>query len=146
MGVRAGLTEINPQEFEELIAGRSPDVSGGEYHSLDKAWGDIHEALRQVGPPLDKVLSGDRLHPDCHQTFEDFYRGSHDYYVGFASPELVREVADALARINPPEDVRREGSAKFDYNADYVGWYFRELQKVYSGAADRGNALMIVIA
>lgn len=146
MGVSAGLTEISPHDFEELTAGGSPDTSGAEYHSLDRAWGDINEALRQAGPPLDKAITGDRLHPDCPHTFEDFFSGSHDYYVGFASPELVREVADALAGCNPPHSARQEGSVEFDYIADYVGEYFKVLRDVYNGAAERGNALMIIIA
>jgi hypothetical protein len=140
------LTEISPQAFGELTAGGSPEVSGGEYHSLDKAWVDIHESLRKAGPPLDKALIGDRLHPDCPQTFEEFFRGGHDYYVGIASPELVREVADALGGCNPLQGTRQEGSAGFDYNIDYVGYYFRELRDVYRSAAARRNALMIVIA
>ena len=146
MGIRASLHEIRAVDFERMLVGESPDTSYAEFHPLDKAWVDLYEALRTAGPPLDKVIIGDWLFPDCPQTFEEFYKGEHDHYAGVASPKLVREVADALDRCNPPETEHKISGEGFDSVVDYVGGYFKILRDAYRRAANSGNALMIVIA
>src|SRR5262245_1858429 len=131
MGIRAGIMEITSEAFEQMLEGKTVDISKCEHHSLDKSWSEIHDALQQAGFPLAKVITGYRLLPDCLQTYEEFLRGDHDHYVGLASPKLVNDAASGLSSCNPPERETR---------------YFQKLVKVYCGAASRGNALMIVIS
>lgn len=76
MGVQAGFYEITPEAFDEMMAGGSPNISGGKY-SLDKAWSEIHDMLQPAGYPLNQAIVGDALHPDSIHSYEDFKAGKH---------------------------------------------------------------------
>jgi Domain of unknown function (DUF1877) len=148
MGVRAGLHEITPQAFDEMMAGGNPDVSGGKYYALDKAWSEIHDMLQPAGYPLNQAIVGDALHPDSNHSYEDFCVGKHDYYAGFVSVEMVKKIARALEGIQVPDipEISRRGENDSHVYIDYVGSMFRVLQAAYREASSRGNALMVVIA
>jgi hypothetical protein len=148
MGVRAGLHEITPQAFAEMMAGRNPDISGGKCYSLDKAWSEIHDMLQPAGYPLNRAIVGNALHPSSDHSYEDFYEGKHDWYAGFVTVELVRKIARALEGIQVPDipEISRRGEDDSHVYIDYVGSMFRVLQAAYLEASSHGNALMVVIA
>jgi len=144
MGVRAGLTEIPPDLFEQVVAGGEPKLPDEPRHSIDKAWHDFHIVFRSKGPPLSLAIAGDRLHPQSPHTLDEFCKGNHDYYVGFASPRLVREVAEALTGLTASDYKRWESELVGDqYNCGET--FFPDLKAAYTEAAVRKNALMIVI-
>jgi hypothetical protein len=143
MGVRAGLTEIPAELFEQVVAGEAklPDEPR---HSIDKAWHDFHAVFKVKGPPLSLAIAGDHLHPLSPHSLDEFCEGNHDYYVGFVSPRLVREVADALSTLTAAGYKRCESELFGDhYNCGET--FFPCLKAAYSEAAARQNALMIVI-
>jgi hypothetical protein len=145
MGLRAGLTEITPDVFDQIARGEEPDLPSGERRSIDKAWDDFHVVFKKEGPPLSLAIAGDVLHPESRHTLEDFLGGNHDYYVGFMSPGLVRDIANALTGFALSELTRRcEALDPGQYTCG-LG-FFGELKAAYTEAAQRGNALVIVIA
>jgi hypothetical protein len=148
MGVRAGLHEITPQAFDEMMAGGNPDISGGKYYALDKAWSEIHDMLKPAGYPLNQAIVGDVLLPGSEHSYEDFYEGKHDWYAGGVTVEMVRKIAKALEAIQVPDvpEISYRGENDSHVYIDYVGSMFRVLQAAYREASSRGNALMVVIA
>lgn len=144
MGVRAGLTEIPSEIFEQISAGAEPAIPKEPHYSIDKAWNDFHQVFRNLGPPLDHAISGDRRHPQCLHTMDNFCGGDHEYFVGFASPELVQEVSNALASLTPADYKRIEVQFYGDgYNCGET--FFSALKAAYENASAAENAVMIVI-
>jgi hypothetical protein len=145
MGVRAGLTEIPSEILEQVRAGGEPDFPESPRHSIDKAWHDLHAVFRAKGLPLSLAVSGDYLHPLSNHTLDEFCKGGHEYYVGFASPDLVQQVAEHLASVSAADYKRWEVELFGDqYNVGEK--YFPHLKTAYLEAAARKNSLMIVIA
>jgi Domain of unknown function (DUF1877) len=144
MGVRAGLTEIPPDLFEQVVAGGEPKLPDEPRHSIDKAWNDFHAVFKVRGPPLSLAIAGDRLHPLSPHNLDEFCEGNHDYYMGFMSPRLVREVADALSTLTA-SDYKRWESELFGNHYNCGETFFPHLKAAYVDAAGRQNALMIVI-
>src|SRR5688572_1964137 len=99
MGVRAGLTEIPPDLFEQAVAGGEPNLPNGPRYSIDKAWYEFHAVFKVKGPPLSLAIAGDHLHPLSPHSLDEFCEGNHDYYLCFVSPQLVCEVAQALSAL-----------------------------------------------
>lgn len=133
MGVRAGLTLISVAEFRSIAAGDEPEHAPGERFSIDKAWLPFHTTFKDEDPPLKFALTGDCLHPASPHGLDEFCEGGHEYYVGFVSPELVVDIANALA----------------DWKADRFdscGDFFDRLKAAYQTAAARKQAMMICIA
>ena len=144
MGVRAHLTEIAPYLFEQVVAGGEPHLPDAPSHSIDKAWYEFHLVLRTKGLPLCLAVAGDFLHPQSPHTLDEFCKGDHEYYVGFASPKLVQEVGDALANLTVSDYKRWEAELVGpDYNCGEM--FFPNLKAAYTEAAAQGHALMIVI-
>jgi hypothetical protein len=145
MGVRGSFTEISPEIFEQLVRGEEPQIPEGRWHSVDKAWYAFYRGFHQKGPPLSLAMTGDCLHPLSPQTLDDFCKGGHEWYFGLVSPKLVREVAEALTALS---------TAELQKSCDECGcgayacdsYFFTELKSAYASAAERGNALMIMIA
>lgn len=145
MGIRAGLTEITPELFEQIRAGGESNLPESFRHSIDKAWHDLHLVLRAQGPPLNLAISGDFLHPLSPHTLDEFCEGNHEYYVGFASPSLVQEIAKYLTTVTAADYKRWESELFGDpYNVGET--FFPDLKAAYLDAAARNNALEIVIA
>lgn len=145
MGIRAGFTEITPGAFEQIARGGEPDVSRGKRHFIDKAWDDFHTVFERLGPPLSLIIAGDCLHPQSPHSLQDFYKGGHDFYAGFMSAKLVREIADILAALpllHLTQWYTELGVGGYD--RDF--YLFDELKAAYVEAAKHGNALMIFIA
>jgi hypothetical protein len=145
MGIRGGFTEISPTAFEQISRGKEPDTSRGKRHFIDKAWHDFHAVFSRLEHPLNLVIAGDCLHPQSPHSFQEFCAGGHDFFAGFMSPMLVREIAEALLALSPQQ-------LKHWYDELGVGGYdrnfylFNELKAAYVEAADHGNALIILIA
>ncbi len=141
MGMRASFTEISPQAFEEIARGGEPDVSKGNQHFIDKAWYEFDKVFQRLGPPLSLAIAGDCLHPQRPQSFGEW----HEFYAGFMSPKLVREIAKALSALTLPQ-------LQQWYTELGIGGYdrdlrlFANLKVAYVEAADHGNSLMIFIA
>ncbi|MEX0718643.1 MAG: hypothetical protein WD066_18765 [Planctomycetaceae bacterium] len=144
MGVRAGLTVISAEAFDEIVAGKEPDCTG-PYYPLDKAWRDFRIILEDRDPPLRYAISGDVLHPQSPHTLEEFCEGNHEWYAGFVSPRLVREIAAELEAL-PPSEWQRWYDERCDGSYDPDGTFFQELKAAYGDAARSGRALMIFIA
>ena len=145
MGLRGSLTEITPNVFGQVVRGEEPGLSGGERRSIDTAWSDFHAVFGRRGPPLSLIITGDHRHPQSQHTIEDFCKGGHAWYLGFASPNLVREVAAALSDISL-EQLRGWYDEVGAGGHDGGFYFFSELKSAYSGAAARGNALMIWVS
>jgi hypothetical protein len=108
--------------------------------------------LHRAGYPLSQAIVGNALHPDANHSYDEFIKGNHDYYVGFATVELVKQIARVLESIEVPNSLPHNAeisqwneSDKRQY-IDDVGSYFRSLQSAYRDASLHGNALMVVIA
>jgi hypothetical protein len=144
MGVRAGLTELPRDLFEQVLAGGEPTLPNEPRHSIDKAWHEFHSVFKLKGPPLSLVIAGDHLHPLSTHRLDEFSTGNHDYYIGFMSPSLVRDVADALSTVTAI-DYKRWESELFGDRLHCGEAYFSQLKSAYTEAAERQNALMIVI-
>ena len=145
MGVRAGFSEITPEVFAQVAAGAQPDITPGIRHSIDKAWHDFHVVFRSKGPPLSLAIAGDYRHPLSPHSLDEFCDGRyHEYYVGFASPQLVQEVAEALAKVTASDYKRWETELVGDQYS--METFFPTLKTAYLEAAVRRNALMIVIS
>jgi hypothetical protein len=145
MGVRASLCEITPDLFRRLVRGEEPKIPDRNCRLIDKAWFDLHSVFRKKGHPLSLVIAGDRLHPQSPRTLEDFCNGGHDWYLGLASPELVREAAEALSGISSVQ-LRKWYDEQDCGGYDLEFYLFAELKSAYASAAEHGNALMILVA
>jgi hypothetical protein len=145
MGIRAAFSEISSEVFEQVRAGLEPDMHEIEWHSVDKAWYDIFNVLKEKGPPLDLAIVGDCLHPLSPHSLADFCNGGHEYYFGFVSPRTVQAVSEALSGLKLTD-------VKTWYNdcgiafGNYDQTMFQEMKAAYCNAAKRGNALRIGIA
>jgi hypothetical protein len=144
MGIRAGLTEITPETFEQVAAGREPDLTGSERYSIDKAWHDSHVVFGPMGPPLSFAISGDWRHPLSPHSLDEFCEGKREYYLGFVSPGLVNEIAQALSNLTDLQLAQWCGQYGDEQN-NCAATFFPDLKAAYANAATRGNALVIVI-
>ena len=144
MGVRGSLTEVTPDVFAQVLRGEEPNVPDGERHSIDKAWFQFHSMFGKAGPPLSLVITGDCLHLQSPHSLEDFCRGGHEWYLGYASPELVREAANALSAISTAQLrqwYEESGCGGYDCNL----YFFEKLKSAYVSAAEHRNALQILV-
>jgi hypothetical protein len=135
---------MTPDAFAQVLRGEEQKVQHGERHSIDKAWFDFHSVFGKKGPPLSLVITGDYLHPQSSHTIEDFCRGGHEWYLGYASPELVCEAANALSAISTAQlQEWYEESGCGGYDCDF--YFFEKLKAAYVSAAEHRNALQILV-
>ena len=143
MGVRGHLTEIAPELLNHVLAGKEPELPNAPCYRIDKAWHNFHIVFRTKGPPLSQAIAGDCLHPQISHTFDDFLEGGYDYFVGFASTNLVQQVAEALSSLTAVEFERWQREA-------VDGQYpcreeLENLKTAYREAAANKNSLVILI-
>jgi len=142
MGIRASLTVISRETFDECVQGGEPDLKGDSYF-IDKAWHDFYDVFKSKGDPLCRVITGDFLHPGHAVTFEEFCEGE-ELYVGFMSPELVQRIAAVLTNLS-------HAQLQTWYEEENVGGYdiefslFESLKAAYMQASQSGDAVLISI-
>src|SRR5262249_36740194 len=124
--------------------GGEPKLPDEPRYFVDKSWHDFHKVFQQKKPPLNQAMTGDSFHPLSPHSLDDFCAGSHDYYIAFASPKLVRQVAEALEAVTV-SNYRRWLRTLFEDGCHYGAERFVDLKAAYQQAASRKNALMIVI-
>jgi hypothetical protein len=141
----------NPDEITRFLYGADADDS--ERVVLNKAWHAIHF-----------VLTGERLGGDEPLNFlasEGTPVGEVDVGYGPArvlTSEQVRQLAAALAPIEPDEVARRVDVALLDreaiypgnwrrngYRADYVVSNYRDMRELIARIADQGRGLIIYV-
>lgn len=145
MGVRASFLEISAELFEQIVAGGEPELPREPRQCIDKAWNDFHAVFKAKGSPLCLAISGDHRHSLSPHTLDQFCEGHHEYYFGFASPDLVRQIANALFDVSSSDYKAWEVVLVGDcYNIGQV--FFPNLKAAYLEAAAHHNALMILIA
>jgi hypothetical protein len=87
------------------------------------------------------LIAGDTPHPQGPLTLEDLIEGRSDYYIAFISPSLTMAIHNELRQFDEGliTDELQEVLAR-----ERGDW--EELCQAYADVAERGNALMIVIA
>ena len=128
---------------------------------LDKAWVELHSALRRLPKPLPLAIAGDRPvgtrlddgllreRDDDSDEEDESEDDGDDCYFGYASPALVKKVDRALGQLSEAELLTAIAAAGWASvkKADqrYYLAAFGELMKAYSRASAEGAALMILI-
>jgi len=148
MSVKATLFEIPPYIYDQVASGISAAdliANANTDYWIDAGWYDYHEIFQLSGPPLSMAMSGDSLHPESPHSFEEYCAGGHNHYLGFASPLLVRQIADALLEIPTSlyEGWTRERWPTSKERCSVT--FFPDLKRAYSEAASHGNAIEIAI-
>lgn len=129
---------------------------------LDKAWAELHTAMREMPKPLCLAVMGD--HPVCGRLDGGLLRGSadelddededrddddeEDCYIGYASPALVKRLHSALDQLSDDELLTAIKSAGWPCRKSDQRNYrasFAELKSAYRTAAESGAAVMVVI-
>jgi hypothetical protein len=161
MGMIGNLRPASDSEIERLLANPSEitrflygaEAEGRERVVLNKAWHAIHFAL-----------TGSRLGGEEPLNFlvsEGTPIGEVDVGFGPArvlTSEQVRQLAAALARIEPDEVARRIDLRRFDQEliypgnwqrngigVDYVLTNYRDMRNLIGRLADRGEGLILYI-
>jgi len=149
MGVRAQLYEIPASIFVDIKAGGDIDeqiLKNAPVIFLDKSWHELHSLFRNMEAPLNRIISGDWAYPSSSQTIEAFVEGKGaGYYVAFASPLLVHEIATALPALSESELLRIANETNITLD-DYCRSHLKELKEAYFNAAKNGNAISITVA
>jgi hypothetical protein len=144
MGRIGALSEVPRDVFEQFVAGGEPQLSEMPSYELDKSWYEFHIVFRKKGPPLSRAVSGDCLHPQNPYSLDEFIVSDFDFYDAFASPSLVREIADVLAGIDSSDYERLANevlAGRYPPNVIFFG----SLKSAYTEVAARNNALMISV-
>ena len=151
--VPASVFRRNRSALEELKV-----PPGASSFSLDKAWLQFHTTLRAMPKPLCLVISGD--HAACgrlegglvraqgEEPSDDEDELADDFYLGYASPALVKKVDQALGKLTDEKmlaAIRAAGWSLGTGGKKYYGTAFRELKKAYRAAAKKNDALEVII-
>ena len=149
MGIRAGLTEIPADVYAKVKAGGNiddNDLKDRVWTSLDKTWHGFHLVFKRMDMPLKFVVSGDFAHSLGAKDINSFEeRADNDFYLGFMSPPLVRDIAASLSQLSNEEVAQHFAVTGIEFDA-YFQNHLNALIKAYSQAAKNGNALYICIA
>jgi hypothetical protein len=149
MGVRASLREISATTFMKLQAGEKldeDDLIEPSSAFLDIFCRDFHVMFKQADSPLRYIFDGDFPHPSSAANIDDYLMNTaSNYFVGFVSPDLVKEIADALPRLTNTYIKRLAQQAGIIWQAYHEG-YIQEIKDVYIRAARNGSALCVTIA
>jgi hypothetical protein len=149
MGVTAGLWIVPAEEFVSRDGGKvNPQLpKGGTWFSLDEAWAEFDDVLREFPSPLDRTIGGD-VWPEG-SLYEDSDRDDATW-LGFVSPPTVAEIAKALERIEPGKVIELIGAAgcrkvRGDFGRRYYAEYFEQLREAYRAAAAAGAGLGVLL-
>jgi hypothetical protein len=152
MAVRAILTRVPLEIFEAIkVSGSfipSDEVLGKKYDwknfgriGIDTTWDTLHSIFRNAAHPLAYALEGD-YHPEGGlQFFSETDDGTS--YLAYASPGLVQEVAEALAKFPIKQEL-----SKLENDIQYLSYcldYFNDLVSFYWEAARKDEAVFISI-
>lgn len=133
--------------------------------NLDKAWLEFHTALREGPKPLCLMISGDspaygKLEgglvraagavPLTDEELEDesLDEEQDDFYLGYASPGLVKKVVEALPKLSEEKlfaAIKAAGWPCRKGDQKYYRFALVEMRKAYRAAAKNGDALEILI-
>jgi hypothetical protein len=141
MGIRAELTQLTPEEFDQILSGEDSDTSESEKWSIENLWSEFNELFKEADPPLVYMIVGDCRHPEFSHDLEEF---THDFYMGLMSPQLVQQIAPLLDAITATELRRLYADRGMDFD-DSSQDMFDELKSAYAESAAAENALMIVV-
>jgi len=89
-----------------------------------------------MGPPLAYALRGDYRDPDA---FEE-----SDYYRGYVSPDMVKDIASSLSHLPPLEIASLFEAAEAEFN-EYYQRHFERLTRFYLQVAEAKDAIFILI-
>lgn len=144
MGVRCSISELAAEELAMLKAHPDMDCAppnSGDRHFIDKGWHTLYELLRDKGAPWNLAITGDWRHPAWNVSFSDFLDPGADAYVGFVSTRLVQQVATVFAALSRSERERWYADKGLEDWGE-----LDQLAEAYQRAAERGVALLILIA
>jgi len=118
---------------------------------LDKAWLEIHLALRQMRAPVNRALRGDRtiygaLEGGVLEVPEDEH--GPDAFIGLATPGLVKKIDKALASLTGQRLVsliKKDGWEVDSHRRDYYARCLKELKSAYRTAAKQDSYLQVFI-
>lgn len=144
--------------------------AGAASFGIDKAWLQLHCALRGMPKPLCLAISGDcpsysRLEGgllglpgeeevDDEKEWEKLEQKwleegiDTSCYIGYFSPALVKKLDRALGKLTEEElfaAIKTDGWPLLKGDKKYYGFAFGELKKACQVAAKKGDALRIMI-
>jgi hypothetical protein len=119
--------------------------SGATAFDIDKAHTLFHVVFREMPAPLNRAVEGD-LCP--HGGLDD--PGDDATHIGYVSPEAVRVIAQALARIDLPQMFQSAQQLGWSWailgsDWDYYKLNWQSLRKAYRTAARDGCALAVLM-
>ena len=145
MGKRAFIYEIHPNTITRALEGKEisqEEIRFGIVKDLDKAWMTMHFIFREFDPPLKYAIIGDSIHPQSPDKLDDLIDNKTEFYIGFMSPRLVKDISKELENISFMKLVKifEEHDENFD---EYKNSKFLSLREIYSKAAIKESALYI---
>lgn len=135
-----------PQRWRARPA--SPRRRGAAFET-DKAWDALHRSLSDgtldvTGgePPLNRVFFGGRV-----------LNEEPDYFVVLSTPDEVKEIAEALARVTEPllrsryfaRPFPRYHGEKSEEDWEYTAGQFQGLPEFFTGAASQGRYVIFTV-
>ncbi len=102
----------------------------------------MHYIFQEFEPPLKYTIIGDSVHPLSSNDIEDLIENRTEFYIGFMSPKLVKEVSKELDKLKQRDltNIYKRYNDIFD---EYNKKYLSNLKEAYSTAAANDNALYI---
>jgi hypothetical protein len=149
MGLRAGLIEISATSLAQVKAGETlteDELKTYAWTSLDKAWYEFYRLFKRMVSSLKYAISGDYPHPLGPQSLDEFAEnGISDFYIGFVSPSIVKDICLSLAELSNQDINRMYGEIGLEFDK-YSQSYLENLRHAYSRATANTNALCICIS
>ena len=145
MGKSAHINEIHPNTITKALNGEVitvEELKFGINKDLDKSWMVMHSIFQEFGPPLKYTIIGDSIHPLSPEKLDDLIENKSEFYIGFMSPSLVKDVSKELEKISSHNlnELYKKHDEEFD---EYNMSYFSNLREIYSYAAKNESALYI---
>jgi len=135
MGIYATLRIVDCKPDKEHINGphvEEPSETEREF-DLDQSWKYLDSALIEFGEPVARAFQGD---------YASDMNGKDAYSFNSVSPELVKRIADALAKLpfqSVADSMRKEYNASnqefTDDLKEYLEYHYANLSSAYALAA-----------